>query len=44
MFPVFGQLFKALDIYINNSYDKELTKEQIQMTRDNLFHRQKENG
>ena len=44
MFPVFGQLFKALDIYINSSYDKELTKNQIQMTRDHLFHRQKENG
>lgn len=44
MFPVFAQLFKALDLYINNSYDKELTKDQIQNARDHLFHREKDNA
>lgn len=39
MFPVFAQLFKLLDVYINNSYDKELSKAQVRAKRKEILSR-----
>ena len=39
MFPVFAQLFKLLDVYINNSYDKELSKIQVRAKRKEILSR-----
>jgi hypothetical protein len=43
MFPVFAQLFKLLDVYINNSYDKELSKIQVRAKRKEILSRLKGN-
>ena len=37
MFPLFSQLYRGLDAYINNSYDKEATKEYLKEKHNELI-------